>query len=87
MESSTPTTNTLPRVLVTKPIVGIAHMQVCAANDATDDEILAVCNAQNPSGTSHGWGTVCRTASEFWGPVGPVPCADDASRTHFLVAC
>ena len=75
------------RVIVTRPIVGIAHMQVCAAQDASDDEILAVCNRENPSGTEHGWGTVCRADDEFWGKVGPVTCQSDPTRVHFMVAC
>lgn len=77
----------MPRVVVTKPIVGIAHMQVCAVADATDAEILAVCNRHNPSGTTHGWAMVCRADDEFWGKVGPTACADDPARTHLLVGC
>ena len=77
----------MDRVVVVSPVVGIAHMRVCAASDATDDEILSVCNRLNPSGTSHGWSTVCRGDDNFWGKVGPVQCADDPTRTHFMVAC
>ena len=75
------------RVFVTRPMYGVCHMQVCAANDATDDEILAVCNQENPSGTEHGWSTVCRSDSEAWGKTAPVTCKSDPARTHFLVAC
>jgi hypothetical protein len=75
------------RVIITKPMVGAVHMQVCAVNDATDEEILAVCNRENWSGTQNGWATVCRSDDEFWGKVGPVPCADNPERTHFIVAC
>lgn len=38
----------MDRVLVIRTFVGICHMQVCAVNDATDEEILAVCNHANP---------------------------------------
>jgi hypothetical protein len=75
------------RVVVTQAIVGVCHMQVCAVNDATDEEILAVCNRENVAGTTNGWSTVCRHDSEFWGKVAPVACAQDPSRTHFMVAC
>lgn len=75
------------RVIVTRPVYGVCHMQVCAAKDATDEEILAVCNAENQSGTEHGWSTVCRTDSDVWGPTAPVVCADHPDRLHILVAC
>jgi hypothetical protein len=75
------------RVLVTRAIVGVAHMQVCAANDATDEEILAVCNQENPSGTSRGWSSVCRADDEFWGKLAPVTCSDDPKRLHYMVSC
>lgn len=73
----------LNRVIVTKPYVGICHMQVCAMNDATDEEILSEANAQNPSGTTNGWGVVIRS-----GDGKPVPCGDHAeTRIHLLVGC
>lgn len=70
------------RVVITKSIVGICHMQVCAEVDATDDEILAVCNRENPAGTTRGWTSVVRS-----GTGGPVVCQDDADRLHLLVSC
>ena len=72
------------RVQVTKPIVGICHMQVCAERDATDEEILAVCNRENPAGTELGWATVIRNSDDNRNQR---PCADNPQRTHFLVAC
>ena len=79
------------RIETTRPIVGICYMQVCAESDATDEEILAHCNRDNPSGTSNGWGHVIREQPVgFWGEganLAPTPCADDPKRTHFLVAC
>ncbi len=80
-------TATMARVIVTRAIQGIAHMQVCAVSDATDEEILDVCNRENPSGTSQGWATVCKCDDDFWGKVAPVKCADDPTRTHFMVGC
>ena len=35
-------------------------MGVCAVNEATDQEILRVCNQENMSGTSNGWAHVIR---------------------------
>lgn len=70
------------RVIVTKFMVGICHMQVCAVQDATDEEILAVANAENPSGTTLGWGAVVRE-----GEGAPVQCKDYGNRKHFLCAC
>lgn len=78
----------MDRVIVTRAFVGIAHMQVCAVTDATDEEILAVCNRENPAGTERGWSTVCRGDSDFWGQTAPVPCASSPDhRLHFMVAC
>lgn len=81
----------MDKVVVTRAMVGVCHMQVCAANDATDSEILAVCNRENPAGTSFGWTTVIRSAdpedTEFWGDTSPVACESDITRTHFLVSC
>lgn len=77
----------LARVVVTNPFVGIWHMQVCATKDATDEEILAVCNLANPSGTSNGWAIVRKADDDFWGKVGPVQCEDHPDRMHYLVAC
>lgn len=72
----------MTRVQGTRAIVGICHMQVCAVADATDEEILAVCNAENRSGTELGWTTVHRS-----GRSAPVPCADDPTRLHIMVNC
>ena len=79
----------LARVIVTKPMVGLCHMQVCAVKDATDEEILEICNRENPSGTSNGWSQVCHNTEpdKFWGNLMPVQCAEHEDRVHYLVAC
>lgn len=74
----------MERVTITRPFVGICHMQVCAESDVTDEEILAVCNRDNPSGTSNGWSQVHRRCDD---KQGPVTCASNKARTHFLVSC
>jgi hypothetical protein len=72
----------MKRVEVTNPMVGICHMQVCTMADVTDEEILDVCNHENPSGTTGGWSQVIRS-----GEGEPVTCREDNNRKHFLVAC
>ena len=74
----------MDRVMITLPIVGIAHMQVCAVKDATDEEILAKC-AENVAGTQHGWTTVLRQDDKTWN--NPIPCFAHPGRVHFFVAC
>lgn len=77
------------RVEITRPIVGLTRMQVCAVADATDEEILEVCNRENPSGTSNGWSKVIRVEDEYSSkdslPVACLSYPDD--RLHFLVSC
>jgi hypothetical protein len=78
------------RVVVTRPFVGLLYMQVCAVNDASDEEILEVCNRENPSGTTAGWSRVIRTIKDTCEEnknALPVICNDDKNRTHFLVVC
>ena len=80
----------LRRVIVTRPMIGVAHMQVCAVADATDDEILTTCNRENPSGMSQGWVTVHRSdegEDSLFRAKGPVTCEGDAGRLHILVSC
>jgi hypothetical protein len=79
----------MDRVVITKPWQGMCHMQACAAKDATDEEILDVCNRENPSGTVNGWTHVLRADEEFMGKTGgaPVQCDDHQDRLHLLVSC
>jgi hypothetical protein len=77
----------IARVIITAPFVGIFHMQVCATLDATDEEILSVCNAENPSGTEMGWAEVIREANAEADNMKPVVCATHSDRRHFLVMC
>lgn len=61
-------------------------MQVCAVADASDEEILELCNLENPSGTTNGWGHVVRHDQEH-PQRNPVKCANYAERLHILVDC
>jgi len=81
------------RVEITRFALGIFAMQVCAVNDATDDEILEVCNRENPSGTSNGWSKVIRKIEDVSGLVDdkednlPKPCSQVKNRVHYLIYC
>jgi len=76
----------MERIVITKPFNGICAMQICADKDATDEEILEVCNRENPAGTSLGW---CEVARENYKEerARPVQCSDNANRLHLLVIC
>jgi hypothetical protein len=79
------------RVVVTRPMIGLVAMEVCAIKDATDEEILATCNRENPSGTSNGWSVVIRKAKKgdmfATRKTIPVKCGDDKNRLHIMVLC
>lgn len=76
------------RVIITRMMMGICHMQVCTIHDATDEEILEVCNRENPSGTQHGWGRVIRELDENDSEnMLPRTCDDNPGRIHFLISC
>lgn len=85
----------MKRVEVTLSAVGIFAMQVCAVEDASDEEILRVCNHENPAGTTHGWQTVVRREVIEAAPdqLGyepnklPIKCKEHEGRMHFLVYC
>ena len=75
------------RVIVANPVIGIAAMQVCACEDATDDEILAVCNYEHPAG----WSSVVREVIEGdmfrTQQTIPVRCHTYPDRWHIIVLC
>ena len=78
----------MDKIVVTRAILGICHMQVCAESEATDEEILGVANSENPSGTTHGWCEVKRTLKDDESEkMLPVKCKDDPKRTHYLLVC
>jgi len=80
----------MKRVEVTRCWTGLCSMQVCAIPDATDEEILEICNKENPSGTEAGWGKVIREIEDVLGEnkgMLPGPCKDFPGRIHYLVFC
>ena len=76
----------MERVEITLPYAGLTAMQVCAVEDATDEEILEVVNRENPSGTEAGWSFVARDDYENV-EARPKPCADNSGRKHFIIIC
>lgn len=74
----------MERVEVSRCMLGSCGMQVCAESGATDEEILKVCNVENPAGTERGWVAVDRSDNPGFGPA---QCEDDPNRTHFRVDC
>ena len=78
----------MDRVVVTKTFIGAFRMAVCAVPDASDEEILAVCNRQNPSGTEFGWMRVHRDGqTESGTSLHPVQCQQEPERIHFIIGC
>ena len=73
----------IQRVKIKKAILGIVHMQVCAVDDATDEEILEFCNRKNAAGVDNVWTKVIREGSE--GPFAPTKCNEQKGRRHFVV--
>lgn len=78
----------MERIVITRRWCNIYSMQVCTVEDATDEEILAVCNRDNPAGTTNGWMEVVReTLDERIKVEGPIRCDDSPDRVHYLVLC
>jgi len=77
------------KVDITKSFFGLCGMQVCAEKGTTDEEILEVCNKENPSGTSNGWCEVIRNKvkDNMLENCKSVECDDDSNREHLLVIC
>lgn len=76
----------MDRIEIINPFLGICHMQVCAEQDATNEEILQVTNRENPSGTSNGWVEVAREDYKDEN-LRPVMCGDYENRKHFILIC
>ena len=74
-------------ITITRNMMGPCHMQVCCIPEATDEEILTLCNKQNIAGTVNGWTQVCHESTDSWPNVAPVPCEMYPGRTHYMVSC
>jgi|CXWL01.1.fsa_nt_gi hypothetical protein len=73
----------MDRILVTRRQLGPIHMQVCIDPAAADDEILTVCNTQNPRPSGSTWQSVRRNCGKI--PM-TKPCPAHPYRLHFLVS-
>ena len=76
----------MERVIVTKPMIGICYMQVCAHKDSTKEEILEVANRENPAGTTNGWAEVADEDDKDK-RLHPVICDNDKNRKHYILIC
>lgn len=65
--------------------VGFVCASVCTSLEP--DEMLKRVNAENPSGTSHGW-VVSADKTFRQGKPNPCPCEDHPdTHKHYLLAC
>ena len=80
------------RVLVTMPYAGFRAMQVCVMEGVPDDEILSICNAENPQLVSGGWHTIVRDAAHAAElgvdtTAAPGKCVECPGRWHKIALC
>ena len=81
------------RVFLTGLYAGVWSNHVCVVPDATDEEILAVCNANEPSvyGKKYRWTRVIRTEEDAkaigvsWKDAKPGTCLECPPRIHMVV--
>mgnify|MGYP001060193981 CR=1 FL=1 len=64
--------------------VGIISMSVCTTD--SEGDMLAVINAEYPTGLDHGW-TVSKSPTFRNGEPNGKVCEDDCRRRHFLLEC
>ena len=78
------------RVVVSRAMMGLCGMQVCAVKDATDKEILEVAERDNPCGTTGEWQQVIRKLDPDRNITKehlPSQCEEYPDRLHFLIFC
>jgi hypothetical protein len=63
---------------------GIVSTSVCT--DDTDEEMLAVVNAEYPTGLEYDW-TISTDPTFHTGQPNPTPCEQDPTRRHVLLVC
>ena len=73
-------------VVVTQPFVGLLYMQVCAYGEVSPERVQERANELNPAGTRNGWFIITED-NEDHGPKGPVQCAQDPARVHWMLNC
>lgn len=67
--------------------IGILSIACCAPSDMPQDEIVQRVNAMSPCGTTLGWCWPKDKDFEENPQIKPVACADNASRTHYILGC
>jgi hypothetical protein len=80
------------RVFISQPYCGMYAMQVCVLPEVSTQEILDVCNRENPSGTGSGWNKVINSKAAaieagLAVDTAPGPCVECAGRQHKIVMC
>lgn len=73
----------MDRIMITRRQLGHLHMQVCIDPDVTNDDILDVCNRQNPRDPTSAWQSVRRYCGDT--PM-TKPCPAHPHRLHLLVS-
>lgn len=82
------------RAMVTGAYAGLFACQVCVVPDATDEEILAVCNRDDPRTEGFSWTKVIRTKEDVkaeglrsldGSSVIPGQCVECPPRLHMIV--
>lgn len=71
-------------VIVTRAVLGICHMQVCAHKTVPHDAVEREANRENPAGTEHGWRLLLDDAAENQRPV---VCETHPDRLHYMLVC
>lgn len=80
------------RVFISMPVAGFRAMQVCVKPEVPDEEILQVCNRENPQLVSGGWHTVVRSKEharkcKVDEVAAPGQCVECPDRLHKIVLC
>lgn len=64
---------------------GLCYCSACASKELTREEVEALVNRLNPSGTSHAWEISEEPFAS--GAPNPSPCNDGPGRLHYLLVC
>jgi hypothetical protein len=73
-------------VVVTRGVIGICHMQVCAYGETPPERVEERANQLNPTGISSRWKIV--TGEELGEEnLAPAPCEQFRGRIHYLLSC
>jgi hypothetical protein len=80
------------RVFIMRSFAGLRAMQVCVLPEVPDEEILQVCNRENPQLGTIRWHTVVKDVKHAMECVvspeaAPGPCQSRVGRLHKIVLC